>query len=227
MQAESVSRNLNVPVLIHGVKKPACIKPIKSYFSKSVIQPYPSQQLFVDSLLSSAPASASASNPASTSPEERDLKRTGDPIVIAIIGDRLSTDIVLANRLSKESGWKVCSVLTTKLPEENEEFGTRLMRRMEWAFYNLIMRWRARKYRNENTIPPPSGWADCVIPNNVAYPPLPPTRAQVVLRTGFRWSWLIIAWLAKHVYYGCRHSFGYIRKQIVLKNQERKSKVVT
>ncbi|GAA5821057.1 hypothetical protein JCM11251_001942 [Rhodosporidiobolus azoricus] len=122
LQAESVSRNLGVPVLVHGTPKPgpACVKQVAAHFllarpstlattsfssSEEVSPPTPlsrdspARGQIVFSPLAASRArllpSSSASSSSSTSPS------SSRPPRILVIGDRLATDMILSHRLSR------------------------------------------------------------------------------------------------------------------------------
>ncbi|PLW55659.1 hypothetical protein PCANC_04631 [Puccinia coronata f. sp. avenae] len=129
IQAESVARHLGVPVLVHATKKPGqeVVRAIEEYFT-------------TDRRLVPVIYPPSRSNTESQSPP---TKRTDGRLKLIVIGDRVTTDILLASRLrahlqshqstvpatsSPESN-PVCSVLTREIWQK-EKLGTRFMR---WA----------------------------------------------------------------------------------------------
>ncbi|GAA6001386.1 hypothetical protein JCM5350_003968 [Sporobolomyces pararoseus] len=100
--AESVSRNLKVPVLCHSQPKPGfkCVEQIVTHFnqlssSSSSSSPNVSSQIVYSPL-------AARSNTTTT----RTLtigQEGGDTIKLLVIGDRLATDLILSTRLSQSS----------------------------------------------------------------------------------------------------------------------------
>ncbi|KAM0789783.1 hypothetical protein ACM66B_006636 [Microbotryomycetes sp. NB124-2] len=150
LQAESVSRNLRVPVLVHKTPKPgrACAAAVVNHFAPSSAKgAKPSQAVW------SARARAGA-NAHDTLPRPT---YEASPILL-VVGDRVTTDMVLAHRIanagSGQSRIQTVSVLTTKLLAR-EGLGTMLMRLLEKAAVALYER------RNRKLAKARDEWADC------------------------------------------------------------------
>ncbi|GAA97626.1 uncharacterized protein L969DRAFT_87724 [Mixia osmundae IAM 14324] len=118
IQAESVSRTLGVPVLVHARKKPGCARDVEQYFLGHADQ---TVARVVDVAQSRLGASQLA------------------PPRLAVIGDRVLTDTVLANRLHSLNA---VGILTTRV-WTRESLGTRFMRSME------MLALRALRTRND------------------------------------------------------------------------------
>ncbi|KAG8877542.1 hypothetical protein FRB98_006662 [Tulasnella sp. 332] len=118
--AESVSVHLGVPILAHTTKKPGCIEPIMRYFAS---------QRALASPLPSATTHAASLFPRRRTPTEK----------IIVVGDRLFTDVLMANRM----GAPVLSIWTTGLWVKE----AMLMRAVENALLQLVLRYRARRGR--------------------------------------------------------------------------------
>ncbi|SCV74652.1 BQ2448_7681 [Microbotryum intermedium] len=148
MQAASVSRNLLVPVLVHPTPKPGtkCAKQVADYFaqlqqsqSSHIAQPsrpttsYPIVWSKQGRVLASAFAQRRhfESRPPALNPPRGSL--------ILVIGDRVTTDMILARRIAgtntAQGRIETISILTTNL-HEREGLGTVLMRTVE----NLVVR---------------------------------------------------------------------------------------
>ncbi|KAH9472574.1 hypothetical protein MJO29_001608 [Puccinia striiformis f. sp. tritici] len=144
IQAESVARHLGVPVLVHATKKPGrqVVKAIEQYFTadyRRVPVIHPSTKSNAGPLL----VSRNRSDPT--------------PLKLVVIGDRVTTDIILASRLrahlqrrpststhsSIESN-PVVSVLTQQLWQK-EKLGTRFMRWAENRALKLVMQHSTRR----------------------------------------------------------------------------------
>jgi len=124
IEAESVSHHLGVPVLFHSKKKPSCEDVITRYFA-SLPAEYPP----VEAIPSTTPLPP---HPISTIP----------PSKLIIVGDRLLTDVLLANKLRALPIW------TTSL-WRRELMG---IRAIEIGFLNLVLRfrrWRAKEKKSE------------------------------------------------------------------------------
>ncbi|SCZ98414.1 BZ3500_MvSof-1268-A1-R1_Chr3-2g06354 [Microbotryum saponariae] len=151
LQAESVSRNLLVPVLVHPTPKPGkkCAHQVAHYFTQ--LQQSPSSHIphtpgptttspIVWSRQGRVLAEAYAqrrhfdSTPTAVDPSQ------GQGSLILVIGDRVTTDMILARRIANvktAQGRRIetISILTTEL-HEREGLGTMLMRTAE----NLLVR---------------------------------------------------------------------------------------
>ncbi|GAA5989178.1 hypothetical protein JCM11641_002550 [Rhodosporidiobolus odoratus] len=112
LQAENVSRNLRVPVLVHKAPKPghACVRQVAAHF----LLPRPHTSASTP-ILSSLPAQphqqahtgqivfsplARALSPPPSSPSTTKAPRPRAPRLL-VIGDRLATDMILSHRLSR------------------------------------------------------------------------------------------------------------------------------
>lgn len=119
-QAESLSNHLGVPVLIHNNPKPAnsVVKAIEKYFGGF---PLPNSNLAAKIIIPTK--SIHPTRPHSV-PK------------LLVIGDRISTDLILASRLRLRlgsvvhDGGEVLGVLTDRI-WSSESFGTRFMRWVE------------------------------------------------------------------------------------------------
>ncbi|KWU42923.1 hypothetical protein RHOSPDRAFT_12283, partial [Rhodotorula sp. JG-1b] len=123
IQAETVSRNLGVPVLVHSNPKPAyaCAKQIAAHF---LLAPNSTDRSVADDVSGSDGALSSTPPPPPPSSVFR----------VLVIGDRLTTDMILARRLSSLSlpfsTRRSVGILTTRL-WGREGAGTTLMRTVE------------------------------------------------------------------------------------------------
>ncbi|WAQ87364.1 hypothetical protein PtA15_8A268 [Puccinia triticina] len=140
IHAESVARHLGVPVLVHETKKPGqkVVKAIHKYFTadyRLVPVIYPSHSSMYGPRL----PSRSRADPT--------------PLKLMVIGDRVTTDIILASRLraflqthqsssNSSSGESnpVCSVLTQNIWQK-EKLGTRFMRWAENRALKLVIQY--------------------------------------------------------------------------------------
>ncbi|KAA1098236.1 hypothetical protein PGT21_031246 [Puccinia graminis f. sp. tritici] len=167
IQAESVARHLGVPVLVHATKKPGqqVVKAIEKYFTKDyrlVPVIYPSRR-------------SSCGPPVSSRCHSN---RT--PLKLVVIGDRVTTDIILASRLrshlqrnqstptssSSTDSNPIFSVLTQKIWQK-EKPGTRFMRWAENRALKLVMQSSTRSstlIRGESSSP------SSRLPNLIAFP---------------------------------------------------------
>jgi len=189
LQAESVSRQLGVPVLLHAVKKPGCSKAVIQYFEykKSLMHsegkgkgrevdytPVP----VVDIL---PPASGSQhAPPTHTSPFETiSSSAINSGIKVLVIGDRVMTDIVLANRINRRTsatskGHKAVQaipVLTTTI-WEMERPGSQFMRALESFVMTQVVRFQKRRQKLEDL----DDWTDCLHPIEPMAKPIPATE---------------------------------------------------
>jgi len=148
IQAESVARHLGVPVLVHATKKPGqqVVRAIEQYFTmdrRRVPVIYPPSQFTFEPLMNRS-----------------------DPLKLVVIGDRVTTDIILASRLqahlqrkqatsaSAESN-PVYSVLTQEIWQK-EKLGTRFMRWAENRALTLVKEYSTRTATISKTGPPSS-----------------------------------------------------------------------
>lgn len=138
-QAEAVSRSLGVPVLVHDSKKPSrqCALDVARYFSPRPAFP------------SHPPVPIVWSVPV---PPQLPRPDVGLPPRLVVVGDRLTTDVVLASRI-RARGPEVVSVLTDRVWEK-ERVGTRVMRWMEGRALALV----ERRYGKD-----PGGWEGCLV----------------------------------------------------------------
>lgn len=129
MQAETLARNTGAPVLVHRYPKPSykCVDDVQSYFSNSK-------------------TGDKAVLPRSMTIHQRP-QATTTTTGLLVVGDRVSTDMILANRL-RERIPKTSGILTTVL-HARESLGTSLIRRFE--------NWYMRKYALTRSIPVSSG----------------------------------------------------------------------
>lgn len=190
-QAEAVSRSLEVPVLIHGSKKPSprCAMDVARYFSpRQKDASYPPVPVVFSPRHRSAEARWDSGRT-----KERETGR----VKVLVVGDRLTTDIILASRLTKilspppsllsrllkskgkakqsegeENEVTVVSVLTDRI-WARERLGTRTMRWMEERMLRYAM-WvegrggdaSALKRRRRE-------WEDCVRSTSLPSSPAP------------------------------------------------------
>ncbi|BGP20085.1 hypothetical protein JCM10213_002665 [Rhodosporidiobolus nylandii] len=110
LQAESVSRNLRVPVLVHKAPKPgpACVRQVAAHFLlPQQTAPLPSS-LALPSTPSTTPASQALKGQVVFSPLARSAASPSPPSAspsrpprLLVIGDRLATDMILSHRISR------------------------------------------------------------------------------------------------------------------------------
>lgn len=171
-QAESVSRHLGVPVLLHATKKPGCARAVQDYFierlgtdktgSKVKSKVHTLDQIALDVATASTLSSETPSAPLTSAAAINETSPTKTPVIM-IIGDRVMTDVILANRMNKRR-WRQSSssvlqalpVLTTRLWQK-EGFGTRFMRTLEMFAMRRASAYYSR--RHAETVP---DWYDCV-----------------------------------------------------------------
>ncbi|KAK9893756.1 hypothetical protein P389DRAFT_108095 [Cystobasidium minutum MCA 4210] len=176
LQAESVSRHLGVPVLLHSTKKPGCAKTVQEYFQyrqnpqetgsggrgRATLDQVAFDVAAASLFSSETPYSTATSSPQSAGNSGATRQK------IMVIGDRVMTDVVLANRINKKrwrqpaTSFEAIPVLTTRL-WQTEGLGTRFMRAME----TFAMR-RASSYYRAKNVDAKVEWNDCVI-----HPPSP------------------------------------------------------
>ncbi|GAA5901582.1 phosphatidylglycerophosphatase [Sporobolomyces salmoneus] len=114
--AESVSRNLRVPVLAHQQPKPGpkCVEQIARHFDQlSSATATTSSQIVYSSL---AQSRRSLPSTTAVSPGQHQ----SESLKILVIGDRLATDLILSHRLSQ---------LSLPLPQKPSSILSRLLRR--------------------------------------------------------------------------------------------------
>ncbi|KZO93893.1 hypothetical protein CALVIDRAFT_566122 [Calocera viscosa TUFC12733] len=117
LQAEALTRNLGAPVLLHEAPKPWVVKSILHYFA-------------------ALPSLSSASVSPESKTEATQSRKPAPPRLV-VIGDRISTDIVLGSRLVGSF-----SIWTKKVWQE-ESFGVRVARLLEDGVLAAVTRWRA------------------------------------------------------------------------------------
>lgn len=151
-QAETVSRNLLVPVLVHPQPKPGhkCVKAVATHFLP------PSTSL--------PPRTAVVWSSRGRALADRGLPPTRvDSPRILVIGDRVTTDMIMAHRINKlvlqGSRVETISVLTTTL-HAREGLGTTFLRSME-----KLAVWGLEKRRSRNkeiAVEGAQDWSDCL-----------------------------------------------------------------
>ena len=160
-----MSRHLGVPVLLHSIKKPGCAQIVAEYFQPSPPinlpgkgkerEDYPSAPVVnVHPSIILAATSTSKLMPV----EAR----------IMVIGDRVMTDIVLANRINRltKSAYKsleAIPVLTTTV-WESEGGGSRLMRALETFATKRVLAF----YKRRRQCDPAQEWKDCITEQKTA-----------------------------------------------------------
>ncbi|KIM20182.1 hypothetical protein M408DRAFT_328111, partial [Serendipita vermifera MAFF 305830] len=129
IEAESVQRQLGCRVLRHNHKKPSrrCAKEIVDYFTGlDDIEKHPSRV-----------------NPGVSSPLSSEVQQQRQPKII-LVGDRIMTDILLANEMG------AYGIYTTRLWEREALF----LRFIERSYLFLVTRWLAfREKRREKKLP--------------------------------------------------------------------------
>ncbi|KAM0750311.1 hypothetical protein T439DRAFT_326272 [Meredithblackwellia eburnea MCA 4105] len=188
LQAESVSRNLQVPVLVHSTPKPgySCARSIRTYFSP----PPPVPESAVRKLWRKAVGRRREDEGAVIWPGRRH-QHIDQPKLIApsisttavlrpipakpcllVIGDRLTTDTILAHRLAslptttnQPFPFQTVPVLTTTL-HAREGFGTTFLRFIE----NRIVATKLRERALATSTPPLDPWDACVLDPSLLNP---------------------------------------------------------
>lgn len=205
-QAESVSRQLGVPVLLHATKKPGCSNAVIEYFQhiQSVGRPlndtrsdvvkgkgkgkafyqsdYPPVPV-VDIRPSTSHDASCVQSPITSLETTVDLP-TGTPTDetrILVIGDRVMTDVVLANRINRHRAntgsrkVRAIAVLTTTI-WEMEGLGSRIMRVIETFATRRVEAFDLRRRGVDDA----AEYSDCLLeaakPPAVVPPFSPPTR---------------------------------------------------
>lgn len=182
LQAESVSRHLSVPVLLHATKKPGCGRVVQDYFNERMNTEHTDRkgkdkaitldQVALDIATASTFSIETPEAPQSSISASAPTYPNASPLIL-VIGDRVMTDVVLANRMNKKR-WRQTSttrlqalpVLTTRLWQK-EGLGTRLMRTME----TFAMR-RASAYYSRKGVDLDQSWRDCIIEPEVPQVPV-------------------------------------------------------
>ncbi|KAI5477172.1 protein of HAD-superfamily phosphatase, subfamily IIIA [Pseudohyphozyma bogoriensis] len=208
LQAESVSRNLRVPVLVHSAPKPSpkAARSVVAYFSPPPAPPPSSFLVRTIRRLVRGKRRRKEEPGMVVWPRfgEADKTRTramsGEPIKLLVIGDRLTTDVVLAHRIAQldlpihsptstssstttaASNIETVSVLTTAL-HEREGLGTTLMRSIESAVTRrrLLAKADALEKSGEKGEPLGFDWSTCLVPP----PPVDTTPRQLTLQEHF------------------------------------------
>jgi hypothetical protein len=168
-QADSVSRNLLVPVLVHRTKKPACFGLVAQYFSPTA-QDWPNAPvIFTSSASSSSSTFPSVSSavpaqrrqlPSPPPPSPSPPPLTAPPLPrLLVVGDRLATDVILANRLARLTGWQVDAVWTLRI-WKYEGLANSLMRWLELGAYRGVAAVRRRMDIHDETNAP--DWQGCL-----------------------------------------------------------------
>lgn len=154
---ESLSYHLGVPVLRHAVKKPACGKEILHYFQRSQMlaasPPSPSPLMaesepqlphvpnlnepLIPRTTESFPSSLSASY---AEPGLPALQSSSSTPRLLVVGDRLSTDVLLASTIPSALG-----IWTTRLWAPND---LRVLRFVEQTFLRTVLFFRGQTFRN-------------------------------------------------------------------------------
>lgn len=162
-----------MPVLVHSTKKPGCAKAVRNYFSERVTPGQSDRkgkakavtldQIALDVAAASAFSAETPSAPSTSSAAFTTTPPAVSPIIL-VIGDRVMTDVVLANRINKKHLRQSTSpvlqalpVLTTSLWQK-EGLGTRLMRVLE----TFAMRRASAYYRRKGSASA-EDWRDCVL----------------------------------------------------------------
>lgn len=153
-----------MPVLVHPTPKPgsACAKQVAAYFLPALYDAATSSSIEKQTRPSVV-----------FSPRSRSLARQGLPPVrisrprLLIIGDRVTTDMILADRIRSlktqavESGSRqvdTVSVLTTEL-HAREGMGTLFLRNLERFMLWIVERKRTEQQANEDN---EASWVDCL-----------------------------------------------------------------
>lgn len=208
-QAESVSRNLGVPVLLHSTKKPGCSKAVLQYFNSRregmVIDTKGKGRLLGDSLALSLPAASCTMRAADEQSQQAASKSTRKRILV--IGDRVMTDVILGNRMNARSGrvpvdghsdatFEAVPILCTRLWQA-EGFLTRVMRNLE----NLAMRRMFARFTRLNKGVELDDWKLCVVREEEATPIEPAVQKAGTVQDRLRKSfWNLAASLGRTLY---------------------------
>ncbi|KZT58699.1 hypothetical protein CALCODRAFT_516624 [Calocera cornea HHB12733] len=129
LQAEALTRNLGAPVLLHEAPKPWVVKPILHYFAD--LPPLSAPSAAAQPKLEAEPATP----------------RKPIPPRLLVIGDRISTDILLGSRLQGSF-----SIWTKKVWQE-ESFGVRVARLLEDGVLFGVTRWRVWRRKRRGLEP--------------------------------------------------------------------------
>lgn len=137
-QAESVSRRLGVPVLIHRQSKPGCAAQIMDYFiGKSEIRKVSrtAQEISIQGeevIQQAEDAFREADEEEREASSKQQLPiRSNEDLRLVVVGDRLATDVLLARRLDKhiQSRQAIAGSSTTTIPGALSIVTTRLFKR--------------------------------------------------------------------------------------------------
>lgn len=172
-KAESVSRHLGVPVLLHAVKKPGCAEAIAKYFNYSpgvdvngsVYPPVPIVDVAACSSTLSLPPPPPPSPPPLPPSSALDKKKKKTTTIL-VIGDRVMTDVILANRISllrlarapHLHLLEAVPVLTTTV-WQMEGSGSRIMRSFEAMAMRRVVAWHRKSGLLSES---EDGWQNCV-----------------------------------------------------------------
>jgi len=140
-QAESVSHHLRVPVLRHASPKPsyACIKGIQAYFTSLRPPRWGSHPPPLLSRSHSPPATGNETDGSEIKNEQLGTHTPRDEDLI-IVGDRIFTDVVLANRMRTHSRLSPSSQPSSTVPGPGP--GTlAIWTTHVWEREIMLMRW--------------------------------------------------------------------------------------
>lgn len=163
LQAESVSRHLGVPVLLHAVKKPGCDAAVTAHFASIFAQHgnNGSHRL-------AHPPGPVVDVAAKWSKDTKEVVTVAEAAFsapkILVIGDRVMTDIVLANRINVQKhssavpSFEAIPTLTVTLWQK-EGLGTRFMRSLENFAVKRVMRFFQTR-RNFDAL---EEWQNCLV----------------------------------------------------------------
>ena len=182
-QAESVSRNLGVPVLVHSDPKPSrtCARAVRAYFDPAAVPARSAARRLLRRAFGQRRedlgAVVWARRPLPSLPlPSAQLATLAPPVQLLVIGDRLTTDVILAHRLAALPPLASTSratppplpiltipILTTTL-HAAEGLGTTFLRFLETA----VVRSQIRK---RGLTPLPGPWDACLV--SAAPAPIP------------------------------------------------------
>jgi hypothetical protein len=144
---------------LHAIKKPGCGQAVVGYFTAASS----SSSMKVDRKGKGReypPAPVVDATPLSSSPPQMD-ERTHQKILV--IGDRVMTDVLLANRINRlnptlsEQGLQAIPILTTTV-WQMEGLGSRIMRALEGFILKRAMKYYG-KARRQDVL---EEWKDCI-----------------------------------------------------------------
>jgi len=146
-----------VPVLLHAIKKPGCGQAVVTYFtaapsSKKTDRKGKGREYPPAPIVDATPL---------TSPQSQLDETTHQKILI--IGDRVMTDVVLANRINRfnptlsAQGLQAIPILTTTI-WQMEGLGSRIMRALEGFILKRAMKYYS-KARRQDVL---EEWKDCI-----------------------------------------------------------------